>query len=78
MILTEAQKEMKQLWHNGSTERISYSRESEDWRNIHDAQIEEDYSDSIWMYLNSDVNSENVNNWEIDMRLKKGSEYSEN
>ncbi len=44
----------------------------------HNAQIEEDYSDSIWMYLNSDVNSKNVNNWEIDIELKKGPEYSEN
>ena len=30
--------------------------------NTHRTQIEEDYSDSIWIVLNSDANSEDVNN----------------
>ena len=28
----------------------------------HNAQIKEDYDNSIWMYLNSDANSKNVDN----------------
>ena len=43
----------------------------------HDAQIEEDYNDSTWMYLNSDADSEDVDSWEIDMGLKKGLKYPE-
>jgi hypothetical protein len=46
MILTETQEETKQLQHNRSTEKISYSKESQDQRNnTHETQVE-DYSDS--------------------------------
>ncbi len=41
-------------------------------------QIKEDYSDSIWTVLNLNTNSKDVNNWEIDMRLKMRYEHSEN
>jgi len=44
----------------------------------HRTQVEEDYSDSTWIALNLNANSENVNNWEVDMRLKTKHEYSEN
>ncbi len=44
----------------------------------HRTQIEEDYSDSIWIALNSDADSKDVNNWEVDMRLKTRYEHSEN
>ncbi len=46
--------------------------------NTHRTQIEEDYSDSIWIVLNLNANSKDVNNWEIDMRLKTRYEHSEN
>ncbi len=46
--------------------------------NTHKTQVEEDYSDSIWIVLNSDADSKNVNNWEVDMRLKMRYEHSEN
>ncbi len=46
--------------------------------NTHETQIEEDYSDSIWIALNLNANSKDVNNWEIDMRLKTRYEHSEN
>jgi len=46
--------------------------------NTHETQVEEDYSDSTWMALNLNVNSEDVDNWEVDMRLKMKHEYSEN
>ncbi len=41
-------------------------------------QIEEDYSDSIWIALNLNANSRDVNNWEVDMRLKMRHEHPEN
>jgi len=43
----------------------------------HNAQVEEDYSDSAWMYLDLDADSEDVNNWKVDMGLKKDHEYPE-
>ncbi len=44
----------------------------------HGTQVEEDYSDSAWIALNSDADSENVDNWEVNMRLKMRYEHSEN
>jgi len=46
--------------------------------NTHRTQVEEDYSDSTWIALNSDADSEDVNNWEVDMRLKMKYEHPEN
>jgi len=45
---------------------------------IHRTQIEEDFSDDIWMYLNLSVNSEVTDNWEINIEFKYKSEHSEN
>ena len=44
----------------------------------HRTQIEEDYSDSIWMTLNLNADSEDVNNWEVNMKLKTRYEHPEN
>ncbi len=44
----------------------------------HKTQIEEDYSDSIWIALNLNANSKNVNDWEVNMRLRTRHEHSEN
>jgi len=46
--------------------------------NTHKTQIKEDYSDSIWIALNLNVNSKDVDDWEVDMRLKTKYEHSEN
>ncbi len=46
--------------------------------NTHRTQVKEDYSDSIWIVLNSDTNSEDVNNWKVDIRLKTRHEHPEN
>jgi len=46
--------------------------------NTHKTQVEEDYSDSIWIVLNSDADSKDVNNWEVDMRLKMRYKHPEN
>jgi len=46
--------------------------------NTHETQTEEDYSDSIWIALNLNADSEDVNNWKVDMRLKTRYEHSEN
>ncbi len=46
--------------------------------NTHETQVEEDYSDSTWIALNLNANSEDVNNWEVDMRLKMRYEHPEN
>ncbi len=44
----------------------------------HETQVEEDYSDSIWIALNLNADSKDVNNWEINMRLKTRYEHSKN
>jgi len=41
-------------------------------------QVEEDYDNSTWMALNSDADSKDVDNWEVDMGLKMRHEYPEN
>jgi len=46
--------------------------------NTHRTQVEEDYSDSTWIALNLNTNSEDVNNWEVNMRLKTRYEHPEN
>ncbi len=46
--------------------------------NTHRTQIEEDYSDSIWTALNLNTDSKDVDDWEVDMRLKIRYEHSEN
>jgi len=46
--------------------------------NTHKTQVEEDYSDSIWIALNLNADSKDVNNWKVDMRLKTRYEYPEN
>ena len=46
--------------------------------NTHRTQIEEDYSNSTWIALNLNANSKDVNNWEVNMRLKTRYEHSEN
>jgi len=46
--------------------------------NTHKTQVEEDYSDSTWIALNLNTDPEDVNNWEVDMRLKTRHEHSEN
>ncbi len=44
----------------------------------HRTQVEEDYDDSIWIVLNSNAESKDVNNWEVDMRLKTRYKHPEN
>jgi hypothetical protein len=46
--------------------------------NTHRTQVEEDYSDSTWIALNLNANSKDVNNWEVNMRLKTRYEHPEN
>jgi len=46
--------------------------------NTHGTQVEEDYSDSTWIALNLNADSEDVDNWEVNMRLKTRYEHSEN
>ncbi len=46
--------------------------------NTCETQVEEDYSDSTWIALNSNADSKNVNNWEVNMRLKMRYEHPEN
>ncbi len=46
--------------------------------NTHGTQVEEDYSDSTWIALNLNANSEDVDNWEVDMRLKTRHEHLKN
>jgi len=46
--------------------------------NTHETQVKEDYSDSIWIVLNLNANSKDVNNWEVNMRLKTRYEHLKN
>jgi len=46
--------------------------------NTHKTQVEEDYSDSTWTALNLNADSEDVNNWKVNMRLKTRYEHPEN
>ncbi len=46
--------------------------------NTHKTQIEEDYNNSTWIALNLDADSKDVNNWEVNMRLKTRYEHPEN
>ncbi len=46
--------------------------------NTHETQMKEDYSNSIWIVLNLNANLKDVNNWEVDMKLKTRYEHSEN
>jgi hypothetical protein len=41
-------------------------------------QVEEDYSDSTWIALDSDADPEDVDDWEVDMGLKTRYEHPEN
>ncbi len=44
----------------------------------HRTQVEEDYSDSTWTALNLNADSEDVNNWEVNIGLKIRYEHSKN
>jgi len=46
--------------------------------NTRKTQVKEDYSNSTWIALNLNAESEDVNNWEVDMRLKTRYEHPEN
>jgi len=43
-----------------------------------ETQVKEDYSDSTWTVLNLNADPEDVDNWEVNMRLKTRYEHSEN
>jgi len=63
----------------GQSKRLTILEKAEiKGTNTHGTQVEEDYSDSIWIALNLNANSEDVNNWEVDMRLKTRYEHPEN
>ncbi len=44
----------------------------------HGTQVEEDYSNSTWIALDLNADSKDVNDWEVNMRLKTRHEYPEN
>jgi len=46
--------------------------------NTHRTQVEKDYSDSTWIILNLNTDLKDVNNWEVDMRLKMRYKHPEN
>ncbi len=46
--------------------------------NTQGIQVEEDYSDSTWIALNLNADSEDVDNWKVNMRLKTRYEHPEN
>ncbi len=63
----------------GQLKRLAILKKSEiKETNTHGTQIEEDYSNSIWIVLNLNADSKDVNDWEVNMRLKIRYEHSEN
>jgi len=46
--------------------------------NTCETQIEKDYNNSTWMILNLNADSEDVDNWKVNIRLKTRHEYPEN
>jgi len=74
---------LKKKWNGynttGQLKRLAILKKAEiKETDTHKTQIEEDYSDSTWIALNSDADSKDVNDWEVDMRLKTRYEHSEN
>ncbi len=75
----ELKKEQNGYNTTGRPKRLAILKKAEiKETNTHETQVEEDYSDSTWMILNLNADSEDVNNWEVNMRLKTRHEYSEN
>jgi hypothetical protein len=76
IIFTETQKEQNSYNMTGWLKRLTILKKAEiKETDTHKTQVK-DYSDSIWMNLNTD--SKDVNNWEVDMKLKMRYEHSEN
>jgi len=74
---------LKKKWNNynttGQLKKLAILKKAEiKETNTHETQIEEDYSNSIWIVLNLNANSKDVNDWEVNMRLKMRYEPSEN
>ncbi len=74
---------LKKKWNGydttGQSKRLAILKKAKiKETNTHETQIEEDYTNSTWMALNLNANSEDVDNWEVDMKLKMKHEYSEN
>ncbi len=63
----------------GQSKRLTILKKAEIKEvNTHETQIKEDYSDSIWIALNLNADSKDVDNWEVNMRLKIRYKHSEN
>jgi len=74
---------LKKRWNNynttGRLKRLTILKKAEiKETNTHGTQVEEDYSNSTWIVLNLNADSEDVNNWKVDMRLKTRYEHPEN
>ncbi len=74
---------LKKKWNSYNTtdwsKRLAILKKAEIKEiNTHRTQVEEDYSDSIWIALNLNTNSKDVNNWEVNMRLKTRYKHPEN
>jgi len=92
MCWTHMSSKDKVKWYSQKPEKKQNDYDTTDWSkrlailkkakiketDTHKTQIKEDYNDSIWIVLNSDTNSKDVNNWEVNMRLKTRHEHSEN
>jgi len=63
----------------GQSKRLTILKKTEiKETDTHRTQIEEDYHNSIWTALNLNADSKDVNNWEVDMRLKTRYEHLKN
>ncbi len=74
---------LKKRWNSydttGQSKRLAILKKAEiKETNTHRIQVEEDYSDSTWTALNLNADSKDVDNWEVNMRLKTRHEHSEN
>ncbi len=92
MCWTHMSSKDKVKWYSQKLKKKQNSYNTTDWSkklailkkaeiketDTHKTQVEEDYSDSTWTALNLNADSKDVNNWEVNMRLKTKYEHSEN
>ncbi len=74
---------LKKEWNNYDTtdqlKRLAILKKAEIKEiDTHKTQIKKDYSDSIWTVLNSDADLKDVDDWEVDMKLKMRYEHLKN
>jgi hypothetical protein len=76
MVPTETQKGRNGYDTTGRPKGLAILKKAEiEETDTRGTQVEEDYSDSTWIALDSDADPEDVDDWEVDMGLKTRYEH---